>query len=103
MTLTSPGVDGQVRALGEAWHSLVTVIRRTSVRGLIEGGWVKPGQLVRFYGDKLLDDLLEIEFCKVVTREGGGVLHVICVGDYLPRPWIVDLWKRYRGAFMVDI
>ena len=103
MTLTSPGEAEQVRSLGKAWNSLVTHIRRTTVRQLIEGEWVKPGAVVRFFGDKPLDECLSFEFCKVETREGNGVLHIVCVGDYVPRSWLVYLWKRYRGAWNVDI
>ncbi|MCP4612685.1 MAG: hypothetical protein GY845_28650 [Planctomycetes bacterium] len=103
LTLTSPKAEEQVGDLGKAWNKFATQIGRVTIRQLIKDGYIKPRTYNRFFKDRNLDESLKLEYCKVETREGNGVLHIICVGDYLPVKWLRDMWKKYRGAVQMKI
>ena len=73
LTLTSSPNSGDI---WRAWKSFVQQVRR------------KYGQFAYFM---------------VQTEEGYGVIHCVCKGKYIPFEWIQEKWKRYHGAFHVNI
>lgn len=73
LTLTSAPDSGDI---WRAWKSFVQQVRR------------KYGQFAYFM---------------IQTNEGNGVIHCVFKGKYIPFEWIQDKWRRYHGAFHVNI
>lgn len=101
MTLTS-STDENVLPLGKAWQRLKDRINRLTPAKLIKGGYINATDVRRYYQGAILKKL-EINYLKVETMEGNGVLHVPYFGDYIPQRWLSDNWKELRGAGIVDI
>jgi hypothetical protein len=45
----------------------------------------------------------KIEFVAVETFEGNGVIHALCIGDFIKRDDIIEKWKLIHKAWSVDI
>ena len=46
----------------------------------------------------------KIDFFKVRTNEGHGVLHLLCRGAFIPRAWLSKTWSEiHTGSWSVDI
>ena len=73
LTMTSAPNSGDI---WRAWKSFVQQVRR------------KYGQFAYFM---------------IQTDEGNGVIHCVFKGKYIPFEWIQEKWKRYHGAFHVNI
>ena len=43
-----------------------------------------------------------LEYFKVKSSEGNGVLHVIYRGPYIPQKWLSRHWNDIRGSPIVD-
>jgi len=79
------------------------IIRMTPLK-LASLGWIDLADIHRFYPSKKIGSSLIFEYCKVETSEGGGVLHVIFKGDFIPQKWISENWSEIRcGSWNVDI
>lgn len=44
-----------------------------------------------------------MQYFKVKTNEGNGVLHIVFYGPYIPQAWLSQNWKDIHGASIVDI
>jgi len=44
-----------------------------------------------------------IEYWKIRTNEGHGVLHVVYTGRFIPQRWLSEQWEEIHGAKVVDI
>lgn len=44
-----------------------------------------------------------IQYCKVRTNEGNGVLHIVYSGCFIPYRWLNVNWEEIHGAWNVDI
>lgn len=60
-------------------------------------------QLANLFKSILREFKVKIEYIKVVTDEGFGVVHVLFRDLFIPHGWLVDEWYRLTGAFIVDI
>ena len=101
LTLTS--APGSPPDLGASFNHLVTVIRRTTPQRLVEDGWLKVGDLGRFYPGKPVDEPLRFEYAGCRTDEGYGVIHLMVSGDYLPVRWLRSLWVKIHAAKQLNI
>lgn len=101
LTLTS--APGSPPDLGRSFNHLVTVIRRTTPQRLVEDGWLKVGDLGRFYPGKPIDEPLRFEYGGCRTDEGHGVIHLMVSGDYLPVRWLRSWWLKIHAAKQLNI
>jgi hypothetical protein len=46
---------------------------------------------------------IKLEYWRVKTSEGYGVLHVLLSSPYIPQPWLKRNWQEIHGAEIVDI
>ena len=46
---------------------------------------------------------LKIDYFKIKTNEGFGVLHCLTKGGFLPQRWLSQQWHQIHGAKIVDI
>jgi hypothetical protein len=46
---------------------------------------------------------VKLEYWKLNTNEGHGVIHAIFKGCYVPQRWLSDAWKQIHGARVVDV
>ena len=45
-----------------------------------------------------------LQYCKINTSEGNGVIHALFVGAYIPQEWISKAWSEiHNGSVVVDI
>jgi len=42
-----------------------------------------------------------LQYCKINTSEGNGVVHALFVGSYVPQEWISKAWSEIHGGSMV--
>ena len=42
-----------------------------------------------------------LQYCKINTSEGNGVIHALFVGSYVPQDWISKAWSEIHGGSMV--
>jgi hypothetical protein len=45
----------------------------------------------------------KVDYFRLRTNEGNGVLHIIYRGPYIPQPWLKRAWKEIHGASIVFI
>jgi hypothetical protein len=45
----------------------------------------------------------KVEYFKVKTNEGNGVLHVVYIGCRIPQRWLSKAWEEIHNAPIVDI
>jgi hypothetical protein len=46
---------------------------------------------------------IKLDYWKVKTDEGYGVLHILFTGPYIPQSWLSAQWDQIHGAEIVDI
>ncbi|MBA7584748.1 hypothetical protein ES708_26708 [subsurface metagenome] len=104
LTLTSPR-DSTPETLSQHFRALKERIKRITPYKLAKGGWVPFGKLHSYYPGKGILERLEFRYIAIKTAEGsgGGVLHILFAGDYLPRQWLSEAWLDLHGAWNVDI
>jgi hypothetical protein len=44
-----------------------------------------------------------LEYWKINTNEGNGVMHIVFKGLFIPQAWLSDAWRSIHGAKIVDI
>lgn len=44
-----------------------------------------------------------LEYWKINTNEGNGVMHIVFKGGFIPQSWLSSAWKSIHGAKIVDI
>jgi hypothetical protein len=76
LTLTSP-LESSMEELGRRWQTL-------------------RKRITRKWGIKL-------EYWRLKTNEGNGVLHILYAGPYIPQSWLSRNWEEINGAWNVDI
>ncbi|MBA7706146.1 hypothetical protein ES703_114993 [subsurface metagenome] len=108
LTLTSSDsvtakVGGTQDELSADFRALKERIRRLTPMKLVKAGYIKPGELHRYYPGKALSDKLVFDYIAIKTAEGNGVIHILYAGDFLPQSWLSDSWLAIHGAFIVDI
>jgi len=100
LTLTSK-VEG---GLGQAWHTLYERIKRMTPARLVREGYLDASKLHYYYPNKAISEPLKMEYLKVETREGNGVLHAVFFGDYLPYAWLSHVWSLvHDGSWNVHV
>ena len=100
LTLTSKYPGG----LGAAWHTFRKRIERMTPARLVKEGWMDVNKLHYYYPNKPLTEPLRMEYLKIETREGNGVLHAIFYGDYLPYAWLSQVWSKvHEGSWNIHI
>jgi hypothetical protein len=103
MTLTTKRYVEQ-KNLNDDFQKLRKRIKRLKPYKMVKDGYIKPTELHKYYPNTAIGEFLEFEHLKVRTSEGGGVLHVLFKGDYIPRKWLCDNWSDIRsGSWNVDI
>lgn len=70
---------------------------------LILMGYITTAQARIFYAGQNWLLPLKFEYFKVETSEGGGVLHVLYKGDYLPYNFVSDNWMDIHNSWDVNI
>jgi len=79
------------------------IIRMTPLK-LVKLDFIRANEAHIYFPSKPIGEIFEFEYCKVETSEGGGVLHILFKGDYIPRQWISDQWNEiHNGSWHVDI
>jgi len=105
LTLTS--VPGMGVDISSAFHAFKLRARRLTVLKLVKSGYLDNefSKLRYFYPGQKLTDPLSFEYVRVRTAEGpSGVLHVVCIGSFLPKRWVRDTWRELTGgAFEIDV
>jgi hypothetical protein len=98
--------------LSKDFKMLLLRIKRTTPRHIADFHTAKYEKVMenagletikKFYKDKPIDEPLKIQYCKLETDEGNGVIHALCVGDYLPQDWLSKQWQEIHGAWNIDI
>ncbi len=104
LTLTSP-LDSTPETLSQHFRALKERIKRITPYKLVKGGWIASGDFHRYYPSRGMLDRLAFHYIAIKTAEGsgGGVLHILYAGDYLPRQWLSEAWLELHGAWNVDI
>ena len=46
---------------------------------------------------------VKVEYWKLKTNEGNGVLHIVYTGCYIPQRWLSNAWNTIHGARIVYI
>jgi hypothetical protein len=46
---------------------------------------------------------IRLEYWRLKTNEGNGVLHILYSGPYIPQSWLSRAWGEISGAKIVDI
>jgi len=44
-----------------------------------------------------------LEYWKINTNEGNGVMHIVFKGLFIPQVWLSNAWRSIHGAMIVDI
>lgn len=66
-----------------------------SVRDIQTDFRVLKMRLIRKYG--------KFDYIKIRTNEGYGVLHILCIGGFIPQVWLSRNWKEIHQSPIVDI
>ena len=91
--------------LSDAFIELTRRIRLLTPLKLVKSRHIYDYEVSRFYPDLSLKDKLSFEYVAVKTSEGiSGVLHVLYVGNFLPRRWVKENWHDITGsAYIIGI
>jgi len=90
--------------LGKAWHTLYERLKRMTPARLVREGWMDMGKLHYYFPNKPINEPLRLEYLKVETREGNGVLHAVFFGDYIPYGYISHVWSLvHEGSWNIHI
>lgn len=89
--------------IGEDYRAFVLRVKRLTPYKLVKRGYIKKGDIRRYYPNKGPHAKLEFDYFKVRTLEGNGVLHILYYGDYIPQKWISDIWVSIHQSPIVDI
>jgi hypothetical protein len=76
---------------------------RITVLQLIKDGYIKNGDIRRYYSHMRLNQRFPYDYFRIRTNEGNGVAHILYKGEYLPYGWIVDNWMDIHNSWNVDI
>jgi hypothetical protein len=96
-------IDYNDRSLNDSFRKLKQRIQRMTIAKLIQQGYHKPSDVRRYYGDKPLNENFKIDYFKVITNEGNGVVHCVYKGEYLPYNYIVDNWQDIHNSWDINI
>jgi hypothetical protein len=99
LTLTSsPGSVEAGNDLGIDFSVFKLRVKRLTPYKLYKKGYLTIGQARFFYPGKNLHQPLAMDYFKVRTDEGYGVLHILYYGDYIPQKWLSDTWDSIHKA-----
>lgn len=99
LTLTSsPGSVEAGNDLGIDFSVFKLRVKRLTPYKLLKKGYLTIGQLRYFYPGKNLHQPLTMDYFKVRTDEGFGVLHILYYGDYIPQKWLSNTWESIHQA-----
>jgi len=45
----------------------------------------------------------KMQYCKINTNEGNGVIHLLYKGKYISKKWLVYNWNKIHNSYIVDI
>jgi len=89
--------------LNDDFRKLKQRIKRMSVAKLIQQGYIKPSACRKYYPNRSLVEPFSMEYFKVITNEGNGVIHCLYKGGYLPYNFLVDNWQDIHNSWDVNI
>lgn len=101
--IMAQSVDFVPGVLNSHFQVLRKRILRYSPYRLYAEGYIKKGEMNQFYGHSGLMKRFHIEYFKVETNEGNGVLHIVYRGSYLPHAWISSMWSEIHNSPIVNI
>jgi len=92
-------------SLSRDWIRLKQRIERVTPYKLYKWGYLSKRQIAGFYGrgNYLKPIVGKIEYCKVVTNEGNGVIHLLMRCGYLPHSYLVSEWMDIHLSWNVNI
>jgi len=96
-------IDYDDKKLNDSFRKLKQRIARMTIAKLIAQGYIKSSDIRRYYGGKSLLEPLDMEYFKVTTNEGNGVIHCVYKGEYLPYNYLVDNWQDIHNSWNVNI
>lgn len=91
------------KLLNDSFRKLKQRIQRVTVAKLIIQGYIKSSDVRRYYGNKPLNEPFKLDYFKVVTNEGNGVIHSVYKGEYLPYNYLVDNWQDIHNSWDINI
>lgn len=78
-------------------------IKRCSPYKLYKSDYISYRQLKYYYGHDYLSKKLVMEYLKVNTNEGNGVIHIVYRGEYIPHSYLSDNWQDIHNSWDVNI
>ena len=80
-------------------------IKRLTPQNLIDNGYISNKQKGYYYGAESEDLKLfkELQYFKVHTDEGNGVIHSVMRSPYIPFEYISDLWMDLHLTWNINI
>jgi hypothetical protein len=92
------------KRINDDFQKLNKRIKRLTPLKLVRNGYIKLNEIRKYYPQKSMGEFIDFDYCKVETSEGGGVLHIIFKGDFIPQKWLSVQWNDIRnGSWNVDI
>jgi hypothetical protein len=95
--------DSRVKGNSQQLYEDYQKLKRLTPLKLLQTGYILPDDLRRYYPNKPLNEPLEYEYHRIRTNEGNNVLHLITVGDFIPRYWLVDQWDTLHESPNISI
>lgn len=102
-SLCGESVDYGHGSLNKDFQILKQRIKRYSPYRLVNEGYLTRAQARYFYKKDKYFKKFTLEYFKVETSEGNGVLHILYRGQYLPYNFIVDNWQDIHNSWEVNI
>jgi hypothetical protein len=113
LTLTTSALcvqqaDYQSNQLNKDFDVFKHRLHRLSTQKLFQQGYLSKRQCSYFYGANTYDNndsrpFSDIEYLKVRTKEGNGVLHIVMRSPYIPAQYIRDSWQDIHLSRVNDI
>ena len=92
-------------SLSRDWIRLKQRIERVTPYKLYKWGYLTKRQIGRYYGRENYNKPIveKIQYCKVVTNEGNGVIHLLMRCGYLPYNYLASEWMDVHLSWDVNI
>ena len=92
-------------SLSRDWIRLKQRIERVTPYKLYKWGYLTKRQIGQYYGRENYNKPIvgKIEYCKVVTNEGNGVIHLLMRCGYLPYNYLASEWNDIHLSWNVNI
>lgn len=96
------GHDDDV-GINDHFRTLKGRIQRSTPYKLYKSGYLSSSELSYYYHHKDIFKPLIMQYFKVQTNEGNGVLHILYRGSYLPYNYLADNWMDIHNSWDINI